>query len=157
MIFDLSKFGKICVRPNPKRERWDRRSWNVIKWVLVWDILGSTHPLTLNLRKTRLMTCLTSKVHWWRRRQTRSKCQSLRHLLSSHHAHQRRSTAALFIIQFVIFCEGTIKHYCFIIFEQTRHGIFSTYTFDFRGFHLTSEARLGNEQKECAILLYKNQ
>ena len=122
MIFDLSKFGKICVRPNPKRERWDRRSWNVIKWVLVWDILGSTHSLTLNLRKTRLMTCLTSKVHWWRR-QTRSKCQSLRHLLSSHHAHQRRS--ALFIIQFVILSHIVFISY-FLLASSKTYGNYYT-------------------------------
>ena len=69
-----------------------------------------------------LMTCLTSKVHWWRR-QTRSKCQSLRHLLSSHHAHQRRS--ALFIIQFVILSHIVFISY-FLLASSKTYGNYYT-------------------------------
>ena len=95
-----------------------------------------------------LMTCLTSKVHWWRR-QTRSKCQSLRHLLSSHHAHQRRSTAALFIIQFVILSHIVFISY-FLLASSKTYGNYYTprkwiYSYSTM-FSLNSIDKLGNTQ-----------
>ena len=103
MNFDLSKCRKICVRPNPKRERDEKVvECDQMSFSLRHSRLNSSADFEFKKDSTLiLMTCLTSKVHWWRR-QTRSKCQSLRHLLSSHHGHAHQRRSALFIIQFVI-------------------------------------------------------
>ena len=100
MIFDLSNLEKFVFDLTLKERDEKVVECDQMSFSLRHSRLNSSADFEFKKDSTLiLMTCLTSKVHWWRR-QTRSKCQSLRHLLSSHHAHQHRS--ALFIIQFVI-------------------------------------------------------
>ena len=102
MIFDLSNLEKFVFDLTLKERDEKVVECDQMSFSLRHSRLNSSADFEFKKDSTLiLMTCLTSKVHWWRR-QTRSKCQSLRHLLSSHHGHAHQRRSALFIIQFVI-------------------------------------------------------